>query len=365
MTEKIRTTSPFRTAPEIAVHRIGRRKKMAGRAGAGKRRRKLSARCAPPCRCRVHKHCRGQSTIACTARSKSRRASPPWPSRARHWLRSRSLRVANVTDFVRCIQRFDDTRDVAARVNSAAPTRYNHACNSTKDGARGISSRTPVYNGPMDLLLYLIKRDELDIYDIPIAQITESYMQYIEHAAQDEPQQWAGHQRRRRFSGDGRDADGDQERRCCCPSRRCSRARNIPPQQDLADPRYELVQQLLEYKRFKDTAMLLEQQQHEHQTASRAMPREAGRRSRRAAAGRSGRSADLGSARCVQPADEGSRRAQAAFHEVTYDDTPIDLHAADIEDRLKREGRLHASRTDRRPQEPQRNDRRVPRAAGS
>src|SRR5204863_6473 len=36
-----------------------------------------------------------------------------------------------------------------------------------------------VYNGPLDLLLYLIKRDELDIYDIPIARITESYMTYV------------------------------------------------------------------------------------------------------------------------------------------------------------------------------------------
>ena len=34
-----------------------------------------------------------------------------------------------------------------------------------------------IYNGPVDLLLYLIKRDELDIYDIPIARITDSYMQ--------------------------------------------------------------------------------------------------------------------------------------------------------------------------------------------
>ena len=32
----------------------------------------------------------------------------------------------------------------------------------------------PVYNGPLDLLLYLIKRDELDIYDIPISRIMES-----------------------------------------------------------------------------------------------------------------------------------------------------------------------------------------------
>src|ERR1700742_1096869 len=36
-----------------------------------------------------------------------------------------------------------------------------------------------VYNGPLDLLLYLIKRDELDIYDIPIAKITDSYMRYV------------------------------------------------------------------------------------------------------------------------------------------------------------------------------------------
>src|SRR3954465_11108489 len=36
-----------------------------------------------------------------------------------------------------------------------------------------------VYNGPLDLLLYLIKRDELDIYDIPIKRILDSYMQYV------------------------------------------------------------------------------------------------------------------------------------------------------------------------------------------
>ncbi|MFQ5956832.1 MAG: segregation and condensation protein A, partial [Candidatus Brocadiales bacterium] len=36
------------------------------------------------------------------------------------------------------------------------------------------------YNGPMDLLLYLIKREEVDIYDIPIARITDQYMAYLE-----------------------------------------------------------------------------------------------------------------------------------------------------------------------------------------
>ncbi|MHC4985392.1 MAG: segregation and condensation protein A, partial [Planctomycetota bacterium] len=37
-----------------------------------------------------------------------------------------------------------------------------------------------VYNGPLDLLLYLIRREEVDIYDIPITRITEQYVQYVE-----------------------------------------------------------------------------------------------------------------------------------------------------------------------------------------
>ena len=35
------------------------------------------------------------------------------------------------------------------------------------------------YSGPMDLLLYLIRREEVDIYDIPIAHILEQYLEYV------------------------------------------------------------------------------------------------------------------------------------------------------------------------------------------
>jgi segregation and condensation protein A len=38
----------------------------------------------------------------------------------------------------------------------------------------------PTFEGPLDLLLYLIRRDQLDIHDIPIAPITRSYMEYLE-----------------------------------------------------------------------------------------------------------------------------------------------------------------------------------------
>ena len=37
-----------------------------------------------------------------------------------------------------------------------------------------------VFEGPLDLLLYLIKKDEVDIYDIPIGRITTQYMEYLE-----------------------------------------------------------------------------------------------------------------------------------------------------------------------------------------
>lgn len=37
-----------------------------------------------------------------------------------------------------------------------------------------------IFEGPMDLLVHLIKKNELDIYDIPIAKVTEQYLQYLE-----------------------------------------------------------------------------------------------------------------------------------------------------------------------------------------
>ncbi|HEX8949693.1 MAG TPA: segregation/condensation protein A [Dissulfurispiraceae bacterium] len=40
--------------------------------------------------------------------------------------------------------------------------------------------KVPVFEGPLDLLLHLIKQDKIDIYDIPIAQITRQYLEYIE-----------------------------------------------------------------------------------------------------------------------------------------------------------------------------------------
>ncbi|MCK5700362.1 MAG: segregation/condensation protein A, partial [Cyclobacteriaceae bacterium] len=39
--------------------------------------------------------------------------------------------------------------------------------------------KIPLFEGPFDLLLFFIERDELDIYDIPISQITENFLAYL------------------------------------------------------------------------------------------------------------------------------------------------------------------------------------------
>ena len=44
----------------------------------------------------------------------------------------------------------------------------------------GYEIKLDIFEGPLDLLLYLIKKNEIDIYDIPIALITRQYLEYIE-----------------------------------------------------------------------------------------------------------------------------------------------------------------------------------------
>ena len=223
-----------------------------------------------------------------------------------------------------------------------------------------------VYNGPLDLLLYLIKRDELDIYDIPIARITDSYMTYVAHAARSCKERGAGHQRRRRFSGDGGDADGDQVGDAAAQARRSTegRASRRPPQ-ELADPRYELVQQLLEYKRFKDAATLLERQQQEHESRFPRIP------ARREGEPDEPPPVDLEEVQVWDLLTAFDRLmkevgvAQAALsrgHLRRHADRPArGRHRRPPEARREAD----AAAADRRPKEPQRNDRRVPGAAGT
>ncbi len=197
-----------------------------------------------------------------------------------------------------------------------------------------------VYNGPMDLLLYLIKRDELDIYDIPIARITDSYMGYM-------------HMLKELRAEEGLDINVAGEFLVIAATLMEIKSAMLLPRQEteasadaasaaaeLSDPRYELVQKLLEYKRFKDAAAALEHQQRQHQHRFPRYP------ARPEGEADEPPPVDLDEVQVWDLLDAFSRLMKEVgvrrprFHEVTYDDTPIDLHAADIEDRLRREKRL-------------------------
>lgn len=197
-----------------------------------------------------------------------------------------------------------------------------------------------VYNGPMDLLLYLLKRDELDIYDIPIARITDTYMSYL-------------HTLKLLRADQGMDINVAGEflvmaatlmeikSAMLLPRAPVQESQNGPTAaQELSDPRYELVQQLLEYKRFKDAAMSLEHAQKQHQDRFPRYPAklEGGADEPPPVDLDEIQVWDLLDAFSKLMKEVGGRRPR--YHEVTYDDTPIDLHAADIEDRLKREPKL-------------------------
>jgi hypothetical protein len=99
----------------------------------------------------------------------------------------------------------DERNDAAA---AATPSEL--AGLPSRPGPASVMVKLERFEGPLDLLLHLIKRDEIDIYDIPIAHITQQYLNPIELSAV--------RSRWRASSGHGRHADGSRPR-CCfrCP----------------------------------------------------------------------------------------------------------------------------------------------------
>lgn len=100
-----------------------------------------------------------------------------------------------------------------------------------------------VFEGPLDLLLYLIKRDEVDIYDISIERIAKQYLEYMEA-----------------FQVLNIDLAGEfivmAANLLYIKSRTLLPKEQQMPEEDAdeGDPRWELIRQLIEYKKFKEAA---------------------------------------------------------------------------------------------------------------
>jgi segregation and condensation protein A len=125
-----------------------------------------------------------------------------------------------------------------------------------KDKAREEASQSPfsitvgrVYEGPMDLLLDLIRKQNIDIYDIPIAKITAQFLEYTHHLKQT-------------------DVDAAGEFIYVASLLIHIKSKTLLPRDpaevaggEHEDPRRELVERLLEHERFKAAAQMLQQKQ--------------------------------------------------------------------------------------------------------
>ena len=101
----------------------------------------------------------------------------------------------------------------------------------------GIPVKLPVFEGPLDLLLHLIEKNKIDIYDIPIVEITDQYMDYIRQMERE-------------------DLNIVSEFMVMAATLIDIKCRMLLPKEvneegKEEDPREELVQQLLEYKMYK------------------------------------------------------------------------------------------------------------------
>jgi segregation and condensation protein A len=113
-----------------------------------------------------------------------------------------------------------------------------------------------LFAGPLDLLLYLVRKEEVDIYDIPISRITQEYLKYIDMLS-------------------GLDIELAGEFLTMAAALMEIKSAMLLPRTSLiddgegdgegADPRSELIRQLLEYKKFRDAANLLESRQSDQQ----------------------------------------------------------------------------------------------------
>ena len=184
-----------------------------------------------------------------------------------------------------------------------------------------------IFRGPMDLLLYLVRKHEVEITDIPIAAITDQYLNYLAVLEELDIS-----------------AVGDFVALASLLIE--IKSQQVLPRSDevegeLEDPRQELVRRLLEYKKYRDAASILEErsrgwQQH-YARLSTDLPRH-----ERDVAGEPIQEVELWD--LVSAFGRIMRESEAGRpSSIVYDDTPIHVYMSRIHARLQEAGRLSFS----------------------
>ncbi len=181
-----------------------------------------------------------------------------------------------------------------------------------------------VFRGPLDLLLYLVRKHEVEIIDIPIAVITDQYLEYLAVIEQ-------------------LDVSAVGDFLAVASLLIEIKSQQVLPRSDevedaVEDPRQELVRRLLEYKKYRDAASILEERsrswQQRYSRLSTDLPRHD-----RDLAGEPIQEVELWD--LVSAFGRIMRETEAAKpSNIVYDDTPIHVHMGRIHARLLEAGRL-------------------------
>lgn len=106
------------------------------------------------------------------------------------------------------------------------------------------------FEGPLDLLLYMIRKNEINIYDIPIAQITEQYIEYIRYVEE-------------------MDLEDLTAFHAMAATLLYIKSRTLLPVEmdddGAEDPRADLVERLIEYQKYKKLSELMEEKERENE----------------------------------------------------------------------------------------------------
>lgn len=118
---------------------------------------------------------------------------------------------------------------------------------STQTEGEGQQFRLEQFEGPLDLLLFLIRRSEINIYDIPVHEITEQYLEYLEYATRI-------------------DLENITDFYSMAATLLLIKSRMLLPielddDEEFEDPRTELVEKLIEYQKYKRLTNLMTERQ--------------------------------------------------------------------------------------------------------
>jgi len=201
--------------------------------------------------------------------------------------------------------------------------------------------RLNAFEGPLDLLLHLIRRAELDITEISLSSVTDQYLHHIEQLA-DVDVEAAGEflvVAATLIEIKSRLVNPDTENQPIARTRR--------DENDELNPAAELLRQLLEYRSFREAGDALETRREDWDKRYPSGRAAADRNALKQAVARpEGEDLDLDEldlyqlVAAFQKIIDTVQFDRLGEHAVLDDDTPIELHAADLIDRLRRETSL-------------------------